>query len=135
MVAIMRSVCAVAAMESRCPVPDASSSVARMERSEIRDRRCVRTRVALRSMRATKPGYSIRDLRLQLSRFLDDLLDGFFRRQDVDQFAPGVDVFHVLRKPRRIAQSEFANGGDAGGAQQNGPGLAHARNPHVVADI
>src|SRR3954454_12225623 len=77
----------------------------------------------------------IRNLRLQLARLLDDLLDRLLGWQNVNELAPGIDVFHVLRQPGWIAQCEFTYRGDARGAQQAGLGLAHAGNSHVVANI
>src|SRR5213082_2457080 len=60
---------------------------------------------ALRCVRGTSP-VLIRDLRLQLAGLLDNLLHPLFRRQNVDEFAPGVDVLHVLREPGGIAQRQ-----------------------------
>ena len=62
---------------------------------------------------AARPA-SVADLRRQLARLLDQLLDRPFGRQNPDQFALGVHVFHVLGQARRIAVGEFAHRGDAG---------------------
>ena len=75
------------------------------------------------------------DLGLKLAGLRDQLLDRLFRGQDAHQFALGIDVFHVLRQPGRIAQREFTYRGDAGSAHQPDLCLAHAGNPHVVGNF
>src|ERR1700682_1730166 len=77
----------------------------------------------------------IGDLRLKLARLRDQLLDRLFRRQNADEFALGIHLFHVLRQTRRIAKREFAHRGDAGGAHQPDLCLAHAGNPHGVGAL
>src|ERR1700756_1934472 len=113
LVAIMRSLCAVAASESRW-------------RQGLRP---------LGARRAVLANYLISNLGLQLARLRDQLLDRFFRRQHADELLLDVDVPHVLRKARWIAQGELANRGDAGGAHQPDLRLAHAGNTHVVGRV
>src|SRR5437773_8660187 len=100
-VAIMRSLCAVRAWVSRW---------------------------GTRGRAAAEPPVSglIGDFGLKLAGLRDQLLDRLFRRQNADEFAPGIHFFHVLREARRIAQRKLANRGDAGGAHQSDLGLAHA---------
>src|SRR5262245_53088453 len=89
----------------------------------------------LRWGRQPAQAFLIGNLWLKLACLRDQLLDGFLRGQDADESPLGIHFLHVLRQARRIAQRQFANRGDAGGADQADLGLSHSGNPHVVGDI
>src|SRR5439155_2576622 len=93
-VAIMPSLCAVRACESRLWVARTkfapAGSVKRAHRA------------------AARPDllYLIGNLERQLARFLDQLCDSLFRRQHLDQLALVVGVPHRLGQPGRVAVGE-----------------------------
>src|ERR1700751_3851257 len=95
-----------------------SRSCGRFARSRHRSQDGARGLRPLGAPRAVLANYLISNLGLQLARLRDQLLDRFFRRQHADELPLDVDVPHVLRKARWIAQGQLANRGDAGGAHE-----------------
>src|SRR5437868_11773267 len=110
-VAIMRSLCAVPAWESR------------------------RGRRAGAGLAECPLRVLVADFRLKLAGLCDQLFDRLFRRQNTDEFAPCIHFFHVLRQAAWVTKSKFANRRDAGGAYQADLGFAHAGDAHVVRNI
>src|SRR5579863_2037139 len=116
-VAIMGSLCAVPAGESRRGKAQAAGAA----RPDL-----------LRS--AGRPRL-IGNLGLKLSRLGDQLLDRLLGRGHADEFALDVHFFHILRQARRVAKGKFADRGNARGAHQAYLRPAHAGNPHVVRKV